>query len=465
MSPSTSVSDLMDEADRTLAAVAALEPERRGSLPNRAIIAGWAYVARSTAELLRAPLGDASPRTAGTVGVDGEALLLAQGVVDRLGPRPPTATPHPLMLRMAQLIGASGDLVRSSAADADGYGRVQESAPAVWLRAAATLRDASTLAGIAGQRMNYPSHHLAGLAIETAADADRLAARLDGRAADRGATAQVAALGDLRTRPSSAHTPAEQLERAVGEWRGRALSAMEDPYASSATMRSIATTARTLTGTGMVLAAASTEVGQGGDAVRAVPALRAATSAWGAAASSWGTMVAPGPVADGLAGASLAVQVAAHGLTRDESGWASPESIAARAPIADSLAAARSGLTAAQDLSGPLRESTYVLAVSRGVYVPAGQVPAERDLATRLPARAGRGSVFVEAMPDEAMHITETHRSLPPAARAARVSLSSATRPAAASEVGAPQAVEQASRHRNARRDRPEAHRHVGPQA
>lgn len=377
---SATAGQLLDELQRQAWDLATVLPEHRydrhmvASQNAAGHLAGWPRLAQMGLHALRAvPL---SP-------VDRHNLALLIPVLERVAVRPVKGPVDPRVARMADLLGAVGDLLHDEPA---AFGPDERDALAVRAKILAGIETAgrSTLGFLdhATRLSNTRWPGELGKVVDEAHRSLRVPpgqrqGRYDDVAALRvGDPTLAGVIARWKTITAAALTP----EAGVVSSRGVQMATMD--------LGLLATSSAVL-----VRGAGHLKVIDRGAGDVAAAALAAAGQGWRRAAASWPPHVrSGGRASEDQVSASLGLRGALKSLMRDGATWAMPEEIAARLDLSVALADVRRGATAAERLGYTYQDCVASLVYSEVLTTPARAIqragPAPRELLAA--ARRGR---------------------------------------------------------------------------
>jgi hypothetical protein len=379
VSPATA-GQLLDDLQRQAWDLAAALPERRSERHKTAVqtatghLAGWPRLAQMGLHALRAvPLSPGAQHH----------LALLTPALERVAARPVKGTADPRVARMADLLGAVGDLLHD---EPTAFGPDQRDALAVRAKILAGLETAgrSTLGFLdhAARLSNTRWPGELGKVVDEAHRSMRVpAGERQGRYDDVAAVT----LGD------------PTLAGVIARWKTATAAALT-PEAGAASSRGVQMAAMDF----RLLAISSAVLVRGAGHLRvigqdvgtaAVVALEAAGEGWREAAASWPPHVrAGGRASEDQATASMGLRDSLKDLVRDGDKWATPEDIAGRLDPLAALADVRRGATAAERLGYAYQSCVSSLVYSEALTIPARAVQrTEAAQPTELSAAVRRG--------------------------------------------------------------------------
>jgi hypothetical protein len=382
VSPATAgqlLEDLQRQAWDLATALPERSYERRREASRNAVehLAGWPRLAQAGLHALRAV-----PLTPGKQ----HHLALLIPALERLATRPVQAgPPNTRVVRMADLLGAVGDLLHDEPA---AFGPDERDALAVRAKILAGIETAgrSTLGFLeqAPKSVDMTSRWWAelGKVVDEAhrsmmvPPGERQGRYDDVAAVELGSPTLAGVIARWKTTTAAALTP----EAGAASSRGVQMAAMDLGLlatSSAVLVRGAGHLAVIDPGAGDVAAAALVAAGQG----------------WRKAAASWPPHVrSGGRASEDQASASVDLRNALKALTRDGANWATPEDTAARLTPSTALADVRRGATAAERLGYTYQSCVSSLVYSEALTIPARAVQrTEAAQPTELFAAVRRG--------------------------------------------------------------------------
>ena len=358
MSPATA-GQLLDDLQRQAWDLATVLPERRherhkvASQNAAGHLAGWPRLAQMGLHALRAvPLSPGEQHS----------LAFLIPVLERVAVRPVTGPVDPRVARMADLLGAVGDLLHD---EPKAFGPDERDALAVRAKILAGIETAgrSTLGFLDHaarlSRSGWPGE--LGKVVDEAHRSMRVSpgqrqGRYDDVAALQvGDPTLAGVIARWKTTTAAALTP----EAGAASSRGVQMAAMD--------FRLLAMSSAVLVRGAGHLGVISQDVG-----TAAAVALEAAGEGWRNAAASWPPHVrAGGRAREDQATASIGLRDSLKELMRDGDKWATPEDIAARLDPSVALADVRRGATAAERLGNAYQDCVASLVYSEALTTPA----------------------------------------------------------------------------------------------
>jgi len=309
-------------------------------------------------------------------------LALLIPVLERVAVRPVTGLVDPRIARMAELLGAVGDLLHD---EPTAFGPDERDALAVRAKILAGIETAgrSTL-GFLDHAARLSNTRWPGELGKVVDEAHRCMRVSPGERQGRYDDVAALQLGD----PS--------LAGVIARWKTATAAALtpEAGAASSRGMQIAATDLGLLATSSAVLVrgAGHLKVIDRGAGNVAAAALAAAGEGWRKAADSWPPHVqSGGRASEDQASASLGLMDALKALTRDGATWASPEEIATRLDPSVALADVRRGATAAERLGYTYQDCVASLVYSEVLTTPARAIQRTGAASRELLAAARRG--------------------------------------------------------------------------
>lgn len=412
MSPATA-GQLLDDVQRQAWDLATALPERRHDRHMVATqnaaghLAGWPRLAQMGLHALRAvPLSPGEQHN----------LALLIPVLERVAVRPVKGPVDPRVARMADLLGAVGDLLRD---EPTAFGPDERDALAVRAKILAGIETAgrSTLGFLdhAARLSNTRWPGELGKVVYEAHRSMRVPpgerqGRYDDVAAiELGSPTLAGVVARWKTATRAALTP----EAGVASSRGVQMATMD--------LGLLATSSAVL-----VRGAGHLKVIDRGAGDVAAAALAAAGEGWRKAAASWPPHVrSGGRASEDQASASLGLRDALKALMRDGATWATPEEIATRLDPSVALADVRRGATAAERLGYTYQDCVASLVYSEVLTIPARAVQRTEGAQPReLLAAARRGQwVPLSASQPAATNITAAAAAVVDLTRDARLAV------------------------------------------